>query len=343
VSRIARTVVAGMLALFVLPAAAQPQQPQSTLDGVRKRGALVCGVTGTVPGFSFFNAVKEWEGLDVELCRAIAAAVLGDATKVKFVTETPQKRFQALADGEMDLLAANATFTLQREAGLKLQIAVVNYYDGQGFVVAKNLGVKNLVTLSSSKICLTKGTTHIANLEGWFKVRRLYYEPVVLPSQDAMYEAFFASRCAAATEDATALALAIVRSGKADSYMMLPEIISKEPLGPYVRRGDEGWLDVVRWSQYAMLTAEELEVTKANVDRQLNSNDPAVQRLLGVVPGNGKALGLDENWAYNIVKQVGNYGESYERNVGMGSPLQFARGINALWTKGGLMYAPPMR
>jgi general L-amino acid transport system substrate-binding protein len=342
VGRLLRILVTGMLLLQALPAFAQaPGSP--TLDAVKKRGQLICGVTGTVPGFSFLNAVKEWEGIDIDLCRAVAAAVLGDATRVKFIEVTPANRFEALAAGQMDMLAANATQTLQREAGLKLQFAVVNYYDGQAFVVPKSLGVKSLASLRTSEICVTKGTTHEANLEGWFKARQLTYMPVVTSNQDAMYEAFFAGRCAAVTEDAAALALAIVRSGKAANYMMLPDVISKEPLGPYVRRGDEGWLDVVRWSQYAMVEAEELELTQANVDQQLQSIDPLVQRLLGVLPGNGKSLGLDEKWAYNIVKQVGNYGESYERNVGQGSPLKFARGINGLWNKGGLMYALPMR
>jgi len=338
VAALSRTVLAFALVLFALPAAAQ-----KTLDAVKKRGELVCGVTGTVPGFSFFNAVQEWEGLDVELCRAVAAATLGSSSKVKFVRLTPQRRFEALAAGEVDMLASNATFTLQREAGLSLQIAVVNFYDGQAFVVPKSLGVKNLAALSGSGICVTAGTTHEDNLAGWFRARRLDYVPIVLLSQEAMYEAFFASRCAAVTEDSASLALAIVRRGVAADYFMLPEIISKEPLGPYVRRGDEAWLDIVRWTQYAMVEAEELEVTSANVDEQLRSNDPAVQRLLGVRAGNGKALGLDEKWAFNIVSQVGNYSESYERNVGMNSPLKFARGINALWNKGGLMYAPPMR
>jgi general L-amino acid transport system substrate-binding protein len=332
-----RFVLACVLVLPALPAAAE-----STLDKVKQRGKLICGVNGLTPGFSFLNAVKEWEGIDVELCRAVAAAVLGDATKVEFQTVTPEKRFEALRAGPMDMLVSNATYTLQREAGLGLQLGVVNYYDGQAFVVAKKLGVTSVSGLRSANICVTKGTTHEANMAGWFAARRLQYTPVVAPNQEAMYEAFFASRCVAVTEDAAALALAIVRSGKAADYMVLPEIISKEPLGPYLRKGDEAWADVVRWTQYAMLAAEELEITRDNVEQQRQSNDPEVLRLLGVVPGNGKALGLDEAWAYNIIKQVGNYSESYERNVGQGSPLKFARGINALWKNGGLMYPYPL-
>jgi general L-amino acid transport system substrate-binding protein len=296
-----------------------------------------------VPGFSLLNAVKEWEGLDVELCRAVAAAVLGDAGKVKFVPLTPQQRFDALRSETIDLLVANATLTLQRVAGLGLQFALPNYYDGQGFAVARKLEIKSLASLRSSTICVVEGTTHVANLEGWFKARRLTYRPIAYASLDAMFEAFFASRCVAATQDATALASSLVSYGKSADYVVLPEVISREPLGPYVRRGDEAWLDVVRWTLMAMIEAEELEVTRYNVDEQRRSNDPAVQRLLGVVPGNGKALGLDEKWAYNIIRQVGNYGESYERNLGMGSPLHLPRGINALWSKGGLMYPLPMR
>lgn len=356
-------VVAFLCGAAALPAlAADP-----TIDTVRKRGELVCGVNGELPGFSFLNALKEWEGLDVDLCRAVAAAVLGDAKKVKFVPLLPQQRFDTLRSGAIDLLVANSTLTLQREAD-GLQFAVPNYYDGQAFVVAKKLDIKNATTLRSGTICVLKGTTHEANMDAWFRARRLSVVPVQFENQDAMYDAFLASRCVAITQDSTALAASLVRRGKTADYMMLPEVISKEPLGPYVRRGDEAWLDVVRWTQYAMLEAEELGVTGANAARffetsdpnvrritgsmsaggnsaedQLRSNDPAVKRLLGVTPGNGKALGLDEAWAYNIVSQVGNYSESYERNVGAGSALKYGRGLNALWSQGGLMYPLPLR
>jgi general L-amino acid transport system substrate-binding protein len=319
----------------------------SNLDIVKKRGELVCGVNGELAGFSFLNALREWEGLDVDLCRAVAAAVLGDAKKVKFVPLQPQQRFDTLRSGAIDLLAANSTLTLQREAD-GLQFAVPIYYDGQAFAVAKKLEITNATTLRSGTVCVLKGTTHEANMESWFRARRLSVVPVQFDNQDAMYDAFLASRCVAVTQDMTALAASLVRRGRAGDYMVLPEIISKEPLGPYVRRGDEAWLDVVRWTQYAMLDAEELGLTSAGsggggLDAQLRSADPRVQRLLGVTPGNGKALGLDEAWAYNIIQQVGNYSESYERNVGAGSPLKYGRGLNALWNQGGLMYALPLR
>ncbi|MFI5000106.1 MAG: amino acid ABC transporter substrate-binding protein [Reyranellales bacterium] len=328
---------AGLFMLFAAPVAAE-----STLDVVKKRGQLICGVNGELPGFSFLNAVKEWEGIDVDLCRAIAAAVLGDATKVKFVPLTAQQRFQALKAGEIDVLARNSTVTLQRDTGLGVQFAAINFFDGQAFVVPTKLKIKELASLRSSTICFTKGTTHEANMLAWFRVRALSVMPVGFDTQDAMYDAYFASRCVAVTQDATALAASIVRRGKAAEESMLPEVISKEPLGPYVRRGDEGWLDVVRWTHYAMIEAEERGIYKANVDEIRQTLDPEAKTFLGVTPGNGKALGLDEAWAYNIIKQVGNYSDSFERNLGTHSPLNLARGINALWTKGGQMYPLPM-
>lgn len=324
-------------------AAAGPAFGQQTLATVQKRGQLVCGVNGGLPGFSLLNAVREWEGLDVDLCRAIAAATIGDSSKVRYVALTAQKRFDALAEGEIDVLVRNSTVTLERTAGHKVRFATVNYYDGQGFVVAKRNNITTLTSLRNSNICVTKGTTHAANAEDWFRVRRLSTNLVTFDTQEAMYEGFFANRCLAVTQDVTALASTMVRSGKAGDHMMLPEVISKEPLGPYVRGGDENWLDIVRWTHQAMLEAEERDILKSNVDSKRESNDPAVRRFLGLIPGNGKSLGLDEAWAYNIIKQVGNYGESFERNVGQRSPLGFQRGLNALWTKGGLMYPLPVR
>jgi general L-amino acid transport system substrate-binding protein len=331
-------------AVSVLTLFAQVAAAESTLDVVKKRGQLICGANGQLPGFSFLNAVKEWEGLDVDLCRAIAAAVLGDATKVKFVPLTAQQRFQALASGEVDVLVRNTTVTLQRDAGLGGQFAAINYFDGQAFVVPAKLNIKELASLRSSTICFNKGTTHEANMLAWFRVRALSVTPVGFDTEDAMYDAFFASRCVGVTGDATALASSLVRRGKAADYFMLPEVISKEPLGPFVRRGDEAWLDVVRWTHYAMLEAEERGINRASVDEiRRSSLDPEVKIFLGVTPGNGKALGLSEAWAYNIVKQVGNYSESFERNLGTRSPLNLARRINALWNQGGQMYPPPLR
>jgi len=334
-----RLVAIAVLMLGGLPAAAQ-----QTLEAVRKRGHLICGVDGNLPSFSLLNALNEWEGLDVDLCRAIAAATLGDATKVKFVMVTSTGRYDRLAAGEFDVLTRNSAVSLQRSAGLNVRFAVVNYFDGQAFVVPKKLKIDRLSELRGGRICVTRGTTHEFNMAAWFYARRLSAVPVSFDSEDAMYAGFFDGRCSAVTADATALAAYIVRSQKAAKYMMLPDVISKQPLGPYVRNGDSPWLDIVRWTHYAMLEAEALGITPKSIDAlKREVNDPYLRLFLGVDPGNGKALGLGEDWAYNVIKQVGNYGEIYDRNIGMGSALKFARGANALWSQGGLMYPLPMQ
>ncbi|MBS0541333.1 MAG: amino acid ABC transporter substrate-binding protein, partial [Proteobacteria bacterium] len=294
-------------------------------------------------GFSLADSQGKWKGLDVDMCGAVAAAVLGDATKIKMVPLSAQQRFTALQSGEIDMLVRNSTITLQRDAGLGIQYTGVNFYDGQGFMVPKKLNVKDLKELGGATICVAQGTTHEANMAGYFRSRNLQIKPVVFESQDVMYDAFFGGRCDAMTQDSSALASALATRNKAADYMVIPELISKEPLGPFVRRGDDQWMAVVRWSLFAMLEAEEKGVTQANVDEQAKGNDPAVLTLLGAKAGNGKALGLDEKWAYNIIKQIGNYSESFERNVGQGSPLKLTRGVNALWNKGGLMYPIPLR
>jgi general L-amino acid transport system substrate-binding protein len=325
----------------LLPLGAQAQQ--HTLDVVKKRDKLLCGVNGDAPGFSAQNAEKEWQGIDVDLCRAIAAAILGSASKVQFIPTTAQDRFTRLIAGEFDVLVRNSTINLERSVGTKVRFTSVNYYDGQAFVVPKTLGAMALGDLHDKIICVIKGTDHEYNMGAYFKARRIEYIARPFDKPDDMYKALFEGRCQAATQDASALAAAIVASGKAADYAMLRDFITKEPLGPYVREGDSGWLDVVRWTQYAMLEAEERGIGKANVDDALTSADFNVQRFLGVISGYGKILGLGEKWAYNIVKQVGNYGESFERNLGQESPLKFGRGINALWTNGGAMISPPMR
>jgi general L-amino acid transport system substrate-binding protein len=333
-------IASAALALLALPAMAQTP---STLEVVKKRGQVICGVNVGLGGFSLPDSKGKWLGLDIDMCNAVAAAVLGDATKAKYVPLSAQQRFLALQSGEIDMLVRNSTVTLERDAGLGIQFAGINFYDGQGFMVPKKSNLKTLAELGGATICVAQGTTHEFNMAGYFRSRNLTIKPVVYESQDLMYEAFFGGRCDAMTQDSSALASALATRNKQADYMVLPELISKEPLGPFTRRGDDVWLAVVRWSLYAMMEAEEKGVTQANVDEQLQSTDPLVQRFLGVKPGNGKALGLDEKWAYNIVKQVGNYGESFERNVGMASPLKLQRGINALWTKGGLMYPMPLR
>ena len=330
--------VLGATAAGAVPAAAE-----STLDVVKKRGQLICGANGSAPGFSSVDASGNWKGLDVDLCRAIAAAVLGDATKVKFVPMSADRRFLALESGEIDVLVRNTTVNLQRSTGAKVRFAVINYYDGQGFVAPKMMNIARVSGLIDKTVCVTKNTTHEANLAAWAGLRGYNLNKLAFDKSEDMYAAFFAGKCQGVTQDATALAAAVVASGKAPEYLMLQDIISKEPLGPYVRDGDSTWLDVVRWTHYAMLEAEEREITTNDVDGKLDARDINVKVLLGVTPGNGKKLGLDEKWVYNIVKQVGNYGESFERNLGMGSDLKFGRGINALWTKGGAMYSPPLR
>jgi general L-amino acid transport system substrate-binding protein len=335
-----RVLAVALLGLLALPVAARAE---SALDIVKKRGQLICGTNTGLGGFALADSQGKWKGLDVEMCAAVAAAVLGDATKIKLVPLTAQMRFTALQSGEIDMLVRNSTVTLQRDAGLGIQYTGINFYDGQGFMVAKKSGVKDLKELAGATICVAQGTTHEANMAGFFRSQNLQTKPVVYENQDTMYDAFFGGRCDAMTQDSSALASALATRNKADDYMVIPQLISKEPLGPFVRRGDDQWAAVVRWSLYAMLEAEEKGVTQANVDEQLKSTEPLVQNLLGVKEGNGKALGLDEKWAYNIIKQVGNYGESFERNVGQGSPLKLQRGVNALWTKGGLMYPMPIR
>ena len=331
---------AAAVVLLAVPAFAQGK---SNLDTVKARGSVICGVNTGLGGFSLADSQGKWKGLDVDMCGAVAAAVLGDATKIKMVPLTAQQRFTALQSGEIDMLVRNSTITLQRDSGLGIQYTGVNFYDGQGFMVAKKSGVKDLKELGGATICVAQGTTHEANMSGYFRSRNLTIKPVVYESQDVMYDAFFGGRCDAMTQDSSALASAIATRNKGDDYTIIPELISKEPLGPFVRRGDDQWAAVVRWSLYAMLEAEEKGITQANVDEQLKSTEPLVLTLLGAKEGNGKALGLDEKWAYNIIKQVGNYGESFERNVGQGSPLKLQRGVNALWNKGGLMYPMPMR
>lgn len=330
------------LAGLAMALAAPPALAQSTLDAVKKRGQLNCGVNGQLPGFSVRGS-QGWAGLDVDMCRAVAAAVLGDVAKVNFVPLTAQQRFDELQAGKVDVLARNSTITLQRDVGTGVDFAAVNFYDGQSFAVSRKIGVTAPSGLASSKICVVKGTTHEANMTNWFRARRYTVQPVQFDTADAMYDAFFASRCAAMTQDATALASALTARNKQTDYMVLPQLISREPLGPYVRRGDDQWTDVVRWSFQAMLAAEELALTKDGVAAERQSGDPEVRQLLGVIPGNGKALGLDEDWAYNIIRQVGNYGESFDRNLGARSPLKLERGQNALASKGGLMYPLPMR
>jgi len=314
------------------------------LDAIKARGQLICGVSTGVAGFASADSQGKWTGIDVDLCRAVAAAIFGDAEKVKFVPTTAQQRFTALQSGEVDLLSRTTTYTLTRDTALGFDFAGINYYDGQGFMVNKKLGVKSAKELNGATVCVQPGTTTELNLADYFRANKMTFKPVVIEKIEEVRAAFFAGRCDVFTTDASGLyATRAANAPNPDDYIILPEIISKEPLGPVVRHGDNQFADIVRWSLFAMLEAEEYGITSKNVDEMLKSENPTIKRILGVTPGMGKALGVDDKWVYNIIKQVGNYGESFERNVGMGSPLKIARGQNALWTQGGLQYAPPIR
>jgi len=314
-----------------------------TLDDVKAKGYIQAGVNEGLFGFSKADENGVWRGLDVETARAIAVAVFGDAEKVKFTPLTAKTRFTALQSGEIDVLTRNCTQTLTRETALGLNFVHVNYYDGQGFLVPKKLGVKSAEELDGATVCVLPGTTTELNVADYFRANGMKMEPVVIESTPELAKAFFAGRCDTLTSDASQLASTRSVAPNPDDYIILPEIISKEPLAPVVRHGDDQWYDIVNFSVLALIAAEELGITSANVDEMLKSEDPKIQRFLGVSPGNGKALGLDEKWAYNIIKQIGNYGEVFERNVGVNTPLGIERGLNDLWTRGGLMYAAPLK
>ncbi len=313
------------------------------LDAVKKKGYIQAGVNGGVFGFGMPDEKGVWKGLDVDTARAVAAAIFGDASKVKFTPLTAQQRFTALQSGEIDVLTRNATRTLSRETQLGLNFVTVNYYDGQGFMVPKKLGVKSAKELNGATVCVLPGTTTEQNAADYFRTNNMKMNPVVIESTSELAKTFFAGRCDVLTSDASQLAGTRAVAPNPKDYAILPEIISKEPLAPAVRHGDDQFRDIVDFSVLAMINAEELGITSANVDDMAKSKDPIIQRFLGVVPGNGAALGLDEKWAYNIVKQVGNYGEIFERNVGVNTTLGIERGLNALWTNGGLMYSPPFK
>ena len=313
------------------------------LDAVKKKGFIQAGVNGGVFGFGMPDEKGVWKGLDVDTARAVAAAIFGDADKVKFTPLTAQQRFTALQSGEIDLLTRNATRTLSRETQLGLNFVQVNYYDGQGFMVPKKLGLKSAKELDGATVCVLPGTTTEQNAADFFRTNNMKMNPVVIESTSELAKTFFAGRCDVLTSDASQLAGTRAVAPNPKDYVILPEIISKEPLAPAVRHGDDQFMDIVDFSVLAMINAEELGITSKNVDEMLKSQDPVIQRFLGVVPGNGEALGLDEKWAYNIIKQVGNYGEVFERNVGVNTSLGLERGLNALWTNGGLMYSPPFK
>lgn len=330
---------AGLLAaVFVADAASA-----ATLDSVRERGFINCGVGENFPGFFAPDSAGKWSGLDIDFCRALSAAVFNDPDKVKYLPATPAARFAQLQSGQVDILSRSVTWNLSRDAGLGLSFAGVTFFDGQGFMVRKALGAKSAKDLDGAAVCTQTGTTTELNLADYFRANKMKFSPVVIERLEENIAAYQAGRCDVYTTDASGLASVRSNLAAPNDHVILPERISKEPLGPMVRKGDDQWFGIVKWTLTAMIEAEEYGVTQANVDEMLKSSNPGIQRMLGVTPGFGKALGLDEKWAYNVIKQVGNYADSYERNVGPKTPIGLERGVNDLWTKGGLMYALPLR
>lgn len=333
------------LAAAVLLALAMSQRAaaQATLQKVKDRGELVCGVNTGIAGFSAPDDKGNWSGLDVDFCRAIAAAIFKDAGKVKYVPLTAKERFTALQSGEVDLLSRNTSWTMSRDTSAGMTFAGINYYDGQGFMVKKSLNVASAKEIAGASVCVQTGTTNELNLADFFRQRGMDYKPVVFEKLPETIQAYNADRCDVLTSDASQLYAIRLSLGAPQEHIVLPEVISKEPLGPAVRQGDAQWASIVRWTLFAMINAEELGVTSANVEQMSSSPNPEIKRLLGKEGDFGKGIGLDNDWAYQILKTVGNYGQSFDRNVGDGSRLKISRGLNALWRDGGLQYAPPIR
>jgi general L-amino acid transport system substrate-binding protein len=337
-----KTVLSGLAVIAAF--ASIPAHAGKTLDAIKARGQVVCGVNTGLAGFSQADSSGNWSGLDVDVCKAIAAATLGDANKIKWVPLNAQQRFAALQSGEVDILSRNTTFTLTRDASLGLHNTGVTYYDGQGFMVTTKSKIKDAKQLKGQTVCVQSGTTTEKNLTDFSKANNLNIKPVVFEKVEAATGAYFAGRCVAYTTDASGLASVRNKEAKnPDEHVILPQLISKEPLGPMVRRGDDEWFAIAKWVIHGLLEAEEYGVTQANVDQMKSSTDPVVQRLLGTSEDTGKLLGLDKEWMFRAIKAVGNYGEIFERNVGPKSALKLPRGANNLWNKGGLMYAYPVR
>jgi general L-amino acid transport system substrate-binding protein len=330
--------------LGVAATAAQAQTVASpTLDAVKAKGYVQCGVTGGVPGFSAPDANNVWSGLEVDYCRALAAAIFNDPDAVRYTPLTSQERFTALSAGEIDVLSRTTTWTMSRDTQLGISFVGTMFYDGQGFMVRAADGITSALELSGAAICIESGTTTELNAADYFAANNMEFNTVVFVDQDEVVKAYEDGRCDVYTTDSSALAAERSKLANPDEHVILPEIISKEPLGPVVRAGDTGWFNIARWTYFALLEAEELGVTQANVDEMLGSDNPAIKRLLGVEGDFGSPLGLTKDWAYQIIKHIGNYSESYERHVGPSTPIGLARGLNALWRDGGIQYAPPIR
>ncbi len=324
-------------------AVAQTATPGPTLATIRERGAVVCGAHPGAPGFSVLDSQAVTRGLDADTCRAIAAAALGDASKARFTIVSSQARLPALQSGQIDVLPRTTTWTQTRDTANGLNFTAVNFYDGQGFMVRRSTGVQRAKDLEGATICVTSGTTNELNLADWARANNVRVQPLVFDQNEETRNAYNSGRCDAFTTDASQLAGIRTALRDPNEHIILPDVISKEPLAVAVRHGDDQWFDIVRWTIFALIEAEELGVTQANVDEMLNSQNPSIRRLLGQAGDHGPLMGLDRRWAYNAIKAVGNYGEMFERNLGTGSPIGLPRGVNDLWTRGGLMYAMPIR
>jgi general L-amino acid transport system substrate-binding protein len=340
--RVSLVLTIAFAAGLVAGLAAQPASAQ-TLKTIKDRGMLSCGVSQGLPGFSSPDDKGNWTGLDVDVCRAIAAAIFDDPTKVKFVPTSAKDRFTALQSGEVDVLSRNTTWTLSRDTALGANFTGVTYYDGQGFMVKKSLKVNSALELSSASVCVQTGTTTELNLADYFKSNNMKYEVIAFGTLEETIKAYESGRCDVYTTDMSGLYASRLKLANPADHVVLPEIISKEPLGPMVRHGDDQWFDIVKWTLFAMINAEEMGVTQKNVDEMAKSDKPDLKRAFGTDGNFGEQLGLTKDWFSRIVKAVGNYGESFDRNVGAGSKLQIARGVNQLWNKGGIQYAPPIR
>ncbi|NBR38601.1 MAG: amino acid ABC transporter substrate-binding protein [Alphaproteobacteria bacterium] len=338
------TAIVGVASLMLASNAIAGSHGDSTLAQVKAKGFVQCGVSQGLPGFSNADDSGNWTGLDVDLCRAVAAAVFGDASKVKYSPLSAKQRFTALSSGEIDILSRNTTWTMTRDTQLGLNFAGVNYYDGQGMMVPTALGATSALQLDGANICTNTGTTTELNITDYFRANNMSFNLVAFEKADEVVAAYDAGRCDVYTTDRSGLAAQRGKLTNPDAHVVLPEIISKEPLGPVVRQGDDQWFNIVRWSLNAMINAEEMGINSGNVNAtKFNDVAPGVARLVGKEGNFGEELGLSNDWAYNIINQVGNYGESYEKHVGENTPLKLARGVNALWSKGGIMYAPPIR
>ena len=332
--------LASLCLAAALPLAAQAQ---TTLERIKQRGHLICGTSQGVAGFSLPDAQGQWRGFDTDLCRALAAAIFNDQEKAKYISLASKDRLTVLQSGEIDVLSRTTTWTLGRDAGFGLNFTAINYFDGQGFLVRKSSGVKDIKALNGASICVAQGTTTELNLADYFRNNKMKYEVIAYAGLDETIQAYEAGRCDAYTTDLSQLAANRMKLKVPADHELLPEMISKEPLGPWVRQGDDGWFDIVRWTVYALLNAEEFGITQANVEEMVKSTNPEIRRLLGAEGKFGESLGLTNDWVVRIVRAVGNYGESFDRHLGAKSPLNLPRGMNRLWTQGGLQYAPPVR